>query len=68
MAEVTIEISYFFGKLNTDLSECNICEDIIYSNMFVLIMQFGKADNLKFIDADIKLCQSCFNLSQYSCH
>jgi hypothetical protein len=68
MAECEIKVSWFWGEQETDLSKCTGCKEIIFGNMNVLIIQFGKAENLQFNDADVCLCQSCFDACSFNCH
>lgn len=58
MPKITLEISTYLEKRQTDLSECFICEDTIYSDMYVYYLEVtGRPKE----ETNYKLCYSCYD-------
>jgi len=59
MAEVNLTIQVITIKTECDLSKCEACEDTIYTKN----NQFAMKANGKIIPLEVKLCNSCFDLT-----
>lgn len=60
MAEVLLEISFYWKEEKTECQPCYLCNDIIYSDAYRLIFNIGEKVN----ETNIVLCNSCFNAIQ----
>ena len=59
MATLTISYSIFAFEEETDLRECEMCEEPIYTKMYGIMVQIDSADRLLFSELDYRFCQSC---------
>ncbi len=57
MAELGIKVSWEFEAVQTDLSACAVCEEIIFSTMWQLII---KVIDEKVI-TETKICEACYD-------
>lgn len=65
MSKVVLDIILepFFAEVQTDLSQCYGCEEVIYGKMFslnVLVMFPEEEPTIK--DSGLRLCESCKDL------
>ena len=58
MAGYTIAIKIRWKKVQTDLSECSVCFDVIYSGMWQLFISVNGGNQ----ETNCKLCESCYDL------
>lgn len=62
--EISVEISPIWLFEDTDLSKCHICDEIIYSRMWRMWIEFNKGIiSLPMHKTGIVLCESCKNKS-----
>lgn len=56
MTDLTIQAKVIWEEVQTDLSKCEACKEVIYSNMFIPSVYIG---NEKFEIGESKYCESC---------
>jgi hypothetical protein len=60
--KLNVDIELFWIEEHTDCSECSGCRETIFSNMYKLIIIVNKH---QFKESDLKLCSSCFSVSDF---
>lgn len=63
MAKLNLKIRAEWIPFNTDLSRCQVCDEVIYSKMMVMCTT-PFSDNRQWIskESELKVCMPCFDL------
>ncbi len=68
MAEILIRAEIFWYHEAPDGSVCMGCKELVCSEVYKPMLQIGRADDLNFIELDIKVCKSCYDQINKQCH
>lgn len=62
MATIGISAQFFWHHQDGEGNLCDTCNEPVYGQMYIPVMQLGEAVKLDFSDVDVKICESCYYL------
>jgi len=64
IASLLINVQPIWYTEPPDASICSVCKDVICSDVHKVVMQIGEVADLNFVDTNINICKSCYELWQ----